>query len=549
MFAGKYKVSLGKTMPESEEGQAFSLSQIPQILRRRRWWIVWTTAATTLAAIPVVQLLPNRYTSEATVLVIQQQVPERYVVSTTTTDVSEALQGMTEEVVSRSSLLSIIDAVGLYANERNHVAPEQLIARMRRRLDIQPLESGTARRNVNSFRISFIADDAHLAQEVTSRVTSLFIQENVKMREHQATATTGFFGEQLAAVKKQLETQEALVQSFKMQHLGDLPEQQQGNVQILSSLSAQLQNTAAALSRAQEQKVYLESLLRGYQNVTTQDTVTTGGQSVDDTASPTAVLEKELSSLQAQKATLLSTYTVDHPDVVKKNAEIAKTEALLAQAKSLVAEPQAEPQKAGSPVLVSHRREDAPTAQVKSQLAGNQMEMDDLTKDANQLKEKIARYQERLNATPVREQQLAGMLRDYELLKLNYADLLKKQLESGLAVSLEKHQEGQQFRVIDPASLPAVASPNRLMLRLGGAGAGLFLGLALAFVVDITNRPFYTEKELSQRFPVPLVVGVPLLLTPAQLRVRSGRRAFEALAGAILLVAVCIAEFYVYRHG
>jgi polysaccharide biosynthesis transport protein len=534
-------------MPESDNGQSFDPAQIPQLLYRRRWWIVLSTVAVTLAAIPVVELLPNRYTSEATVLVIQQQVPERYVVSTTTTDISEALQGMTQEVLSRSSLLSIIDAVGLYAKERSHVAPEQLITRMRRRLDIQPLESGATRRNVNSFRISFVADDAHLAQEVTSRVTSLFIQENVKMREHQATATTGFLGEQLAAVKKQLETQEALVQSFKMQHLGDLPEQQQGNVQILSSLSGQLQNTAAALSRAQEQKVYLESLLRGYQNVTTHETGTEVGPTADPTDSASDALEQEIARLHAERNTLLSKYKASHPDVVEKDAEIAKVEALLAQSQSL--QTATEPQKNGPPTVLTRKKEDAPTAQVKSQLEANQVELENLTKDANQLKEKIARYQERLNSTPVREQQLAGMLRDYELLKLNYADLLKKQLESGLAVSLEKHQEGQQFRVIDPASLPAVASPNRLMLRLGGAVGGLVLGLALAFVLDIMNRPFYTEKELSHSFPAPLVLGIPLLLTPAQVRKGSGTRMVEALAGCLLAMVVCVAEYYAYRHG
>ena len=241
-------------MPEIDEGQPFDFSQILQFVVRRRWWILLTACATTLATIAVALLLPNRYTSEATVLVIQQQVPERYVVSTTTMDVSEALQGMTQEVLSRSRLLSIIDAVGLYATERNHLAPEQLLERMRRDLDILPLETGPEKRTVNSFRISFIADNAQRAQEVTGRLTTLFIQENVKMREHQATVTTDFLQEQLEAVKKQLEAQEALVQSFKMQHLGDLPEQQPGNVQILASLSAQLQNTMAALSRARNRK-------------------------------------------------------------------------------------------------------------------------------------------------------------------------------------------------------------------------------------------------------------------------------------------------------
>jgi protein tyrosine kinase modulator len=530
-------------MPESEEEQPLSPSQILQVLRRRRWWILLTACATTLATIAVVFLLPNRYTSDATVLVIQQQVPERYVVSTTTTDVSQALQGMTQEVLSRSRLLAIIDAVGLYATERNHLAPEQLLERMRHDIDIQPLETGPEKRNVNSFRISFVADNAQRAQEVTGRLTSLFIQENVKMREHQATVTTDFLQEQLETVKKQLEAQEAVVQSFKMQHLGDLPEQQQGNVQILASLSAQLQNTVAALGRAQEQKVYLESLLRGYQDLSAHDTATAVGPSADTTPSPTAAIEKELARLQSDRSALLARYTAEHPDVLGLDAQIARTEALLAKAQALPRAP--EPQK-----KLSSRREDAPTAQVKSQLEANRVEMANLTKDAGALKEKIAQYQERLNATPVREQQLARMLRDYDLLKLNYAELLKKQQESGLAVSLEKHQEGQQFRVVDPPSLPTIpSSPKRLKISLGGAAAGLLLGLALALLIENTSHSFRTEKELSRSFPVPLVLGVPLLLTPAQLRNRVWRRAFEALAGCILIVAVCIAEFYVYRHG
>jgi len=535
-------------MPESEEVQAFSLSQIPQFLRRRRWWILLSGCTTTLAAIAVVCLLPNKYTSEATVLVVQQQVSERYVAPTTTTDISQALQGMTQEVLSRTRLLNIIDAVGLYAKERKHLAPEQLLEQMRHDIDILPLEGSTEHRNVTSFKISFVADNPQSAQEVTERLTSLFIQQNVEMREHQATVTTDFLREQLEGVKKKLADQEAVVQSFKMQHLGELPEQQEGNVQILASLSAQLQNTVAGLSRAQEQKVYLESLLRGYQGLPVHDTGAVDGPGIDPLDSSTAALEQELSRLQAQRNALLITYTAHHPDVEKKDAEIAKTRALLAEAKSLVRVQ--EPHKSGSPAVLPGRRDDVPTAQVKSQLEENRVEMENLTKDSNQLREKIASYQERLNATPVREQQLAGMLRDYELLKLSYADLLKKQLESGLAMSLEKRQEGQQFRLVDPPSLPTVpSSPKRVKISLAAAAGGIVLGFALGFLLEIMDHSFHAEKELSQRFAVPLVLGVPLLLTTAQKRRRVWRRAIEAAAGCILIMAVCIAEFYVYRHG
>ena len=538
-------------MPETEESPSLDITQVMQFLGRRRWWILLTACATTLATIGAVKLLPNRYTSEATVLVIQQQVPERYVVPTTTTDVSQALQGMTQEVLSRARLLSIIDSVGLYAMERNHLAPEQLLDRMRRDIDIQPLETGPEKRNVNSFKISFVADSAQRAHEVTQRLTSLFIQENVDMRTHQATVTTDFLQEEMEAVKKQLADKEAVVQSYKMQHLGELPEEQQGNVQILGTFSAQLQNTMAALSRAQEQQAYLESLLRGYQDLATDDTGAATGPGFPGVAvgaSPTASLEKDLSLLQAQRNKLLSKYTPSHPDVLSVDAEIAKAKALLAQAQS-VPRP-AEPQKATTPAVLPHRKEDAPIAQVKSQLEANRVEIEHLTKDANQLKEKIALYQQRLNATPVREQQLASMLRDYDLLKASYGDLLKKQQESGLAVSLEKRQEGQQFRVVDPPSLPTLpSSPKRLKLSLGGAAGGLALGFALALFVESTGRSYHSEKQLRSHVKAQLVVAMPLVLTRSEQRRRKWRGAFEWLAGSALLIIVLAAEFYVYRRG
>lgn len=502
----------------------------------------------TLSTIGIIQFLPNRYTSEATVLVIQQQVPERYVVPTTTTDVSQALQGMIREVLSRARLLSIIDAAGLYTTEKKHQVPEELLDRMRRDISIEPFEASPERRTVNSFKISFIADNPRLAQDVTGRLTFLFIQENVKMREHQAVVTTEFLENQLEAVKKRLGDQEARVQGFKMQHLGELPEQQAGNVSILASLSTQLQNTEAALSRAQEQKVYLEGLLRGYQEVVLPDGGRAGGSIGNAKVSPSAALESELARLQGVKIELVSKYTPDHPDVLKANAEIARTELLLSRVK-VAASPLDNQKESTSPVS-SHKTEDALTTQVRSQLEANRIEIDHLTKDAAQQKETIARYQERLNTTPVREQQLAGMLRDYDLLKQNYADLQKKNLESGLAMSLEKHQEGQQFRLVDPPSLPALpSSPKRLKISLCGAAGGLAMGFALAFFVEMTGGSFHSEKQLRSHVKVPLIVALPVLLTRSEQGRRNWRRAFEWLAACALAMIVLAAELYVFRKG
>ena len=521
-------------MPESEESTLNqSLERWGTIVTRHRWWALVPAAVTVFATFAVLSVLPNRYSSEAILLVVQQQVPQRYVLPTTTTDISEALQATTQEVLSRTRLLGIIDEFNLYAKQRKRLSPEALLERMRRDIDIKLIESRSVQKDVNSFKISFLADNPQVAQEVTSKLTSLFIQQNLETREHQATTTTNFLNEQLEKSKSKLAEAEEKVRNFKMQHLGELPEQQQGNLAIMTGLQAQLQNTMLSLSRAQEQRQYLESL-SGYRAL---------------------MVQSDLTRLKAERANLLSLYTPQYPGVVKINEKIAETEALIRMLRPSSSSPKrAENASPEAPVgLSAGAKEDISIAQLSSQLESNRLEVENLTKDESQLKNTIQQYQMRVNQTPVREQQLAEMLRNYELLKQDYADKLNKEMESQMAANLEKRQEGQQFRVVDRPSLPTIpSSPNRIKISLGGGFVGIGLGLAFAFLRDMRDRSFHSEEALRKRFAVPLIMGIPLLITASEEQIRTRKRALEWMAGFALGLAVIVTEvyeFYIYRHS
>jgi succinoglycan biosynthesis transport protein ExoP len=518
-------------LPESEDNLNQTLAQALNVAIRHRWWILLPAVVTTFATLILLSLIPNRYSSEATLLVVQQQIPQRYVLPTTTTDIREALQATTQEVLSRTRLLEIIDEFGLYSPERRRVSPESLLGLMRHDIEIKPIENQPEGRDVNSFKISFIASSPQLAQEVTSKLTSLFIEQNLETREHQATTTTNFLREQLEATKNKLGDAEEQVRAFKMQHLGELPEQQAGNLAIMAGLQTQLQNTMASLSRAAEQRQYLESL----------------------SEFRTTTIANDLARLKAERAKLLDRYTPQYPAVIKLNEKITQTEASL---KSLqiwrTSGVQASPPAASSDSSIPGE-EDASLGQLRGQLEANRLELANLSKDEKRLKDEVEQYQRRLNATPVREQQLAGILRNYDQLKQDYADLLAKESQSQMSADLEKRQEGQQFRLVDRPSLPTVpSSPNRIKISLGGAAAGIGIGLMFAFLMQMKDSSFHSEEDLSRSFPLPLVVAVPLLLTSYEERSRSRKRAFEWVAGSGLVLAVLLSqlyEFYLFRHG
>jgi len=113
-------------LAQQDENKDITLERAFEVTSRRRWWVIVPTTVIALAAALVAFMLPKRYESEATILVEGQQVPERYVTANTTNDLGEVLLIMTDAILSRTSLLQIIDEFGLYSNERSHAAPEQL---------------------------------------------------------------------------------------------------------------------------------------------------------------------------------------------------------------------------------------------------------------------------------------------------------------------------------------------------------------------------------------------------------------------------------------
>jgi len=467
-------------MPDETPDLTKTINQLLGLVVRRRWWLIVTTCVVACAVSLGSLLLPNKFTSQATILVVQQQVPERYVVPNSTYSIQQALESLTEAVLSRSQLLPMIDEFGLYPKERQSLGREGLAGLMRRNIQIDPVvqKDPTSSPDISAFTVSFTAGDAHVAQQVTSRLTSLFIDENLKLQEQQDTGTTGFLKDQLADAKKDLDQQEAHLRSFRMQYLGELPEQQDGNLAILSGLHMQLQNTMGEISRAQEQRVYLTSLLDQYKSLSRATGAPVLGT---ETASPLENAQSELARLKSKRTALLAQYTPAYPGIQEINNEIAQQEELI-QTIQTARKPVTKKGKTSS-LTSGETAMSGSLVQLNSQLEENRVQTADLVKGESALQAQIAQYDQRLNLQPVREQQLSDIMRNYDLSKKNYADLLSKVTESELATSLQERQQGQQFRVVDPASLPVKpSSPKRTKIALGGLAAGLFLGVALAFL-------------------------------------------------------------------
>jgi polysaccharide chain length determinant protein (PEP-CTERM system associated) len=516
------------------EEKELGVKEIWEIVVRRRWWILVPAFAIWAGVFTFSWFVPSQYRSETVILVEQQKVPQQFVVSNVASDMQERLQSMTQQILSRTRLMKIIQDFKLYQNYRNRKSPDELVDLMRDEIKID-LVRAPGDKDLTAFKIYYSSSSPVLAQQVTNELTTLFIDENLRAREQQSQGTTDFLQRQVEAARTNLEQQESKLRDFKLQYLGQLPAQLQPNVQILTGLQNQLAATQSARDQAIQQNTYLTSLLSQYKGSSTKN-----DKGSDGTGSAGAVsTDQKLEALRVQLAELKSKYTDEHPDVVKLQQQIAETERLRDNMAS-------NPSKYGTPGDATI----TPMAQISSQLKANQLQIQSTDKQIASLQQKIGEYQSRLNVTPLREQQMSDLTRDYEQSKTNYDSLLSKQMQSSLATNLEKRQQGEQFRIIDPPSLPIKpVSPNRLIWSLGGLALGLALGAGLVAVMEAVNDVVRNEHELLASQRLPILAEIPHMQTAVEVARKRWYPLMEAAAMVAMLVVVTGSTVMVYFRG
>ena len=535
-------------MLDEEDGQpSRSLDEYWAIARRRRWYILLPVFACWAIAWAGSWLVPSTFQSDALVLVEQQKVPEQYVVPNVTVNLQDRLQAMTEQILSRTRLQSTINRFHLYETRRRLALTQggDPVEQMRTDIKIELVEAPGRPGQLTAFKIRYSAGTPQLAQQVNSELTSLFIDENLKSQQQLSESTTAFLQSQLADARTKLEEQEAKVRAFKASHFGNLPSQVETNVQILTGLQAQLQNTQRALDGANQQKLYLESMQQQYQAI--QASLGNG----NSTATSPDALSNDLLDLRRKLQAARLRYTEDYPDVVQLKDKISKMEKLKQDIDSEITAKE-QPAKTptdvdpGAAVEVQHGST-SPMMQIQGELKANGLEIQNYQQREKKIESDITTYQARLNLTPATEQELADISRGYEESKSNYNSLLQKQNQSQLATSLEQRQQGEQFRILDPPSLPTRPSaPNHLFISVAGLLLGLVVGVGLTAFLEMTNVRVRQEKDLEDAVPLKVLIGIPHLDVPGENRFRVLLRRLELVAAVVMVIVILVGNLYAF---
>ena len=536
---------------ELQDGKARGIEEYWGIVRRHRWLILLSVFVCWATVWGIGWFLPATYQSDALILVDQQKVTSELVPPNVSVSLQDRLESMTQQILSRTRLQSIVNRYHLYPHHRSLLAmfgSADPVDQMRNDIRIELVQVPGHDGQLTAFKIYYTGSTPELAQQVNNELTSAFIDENMRSQQQLSESTTSFFSSQLADARAKLEEQGAKVRAFKAQHMGELPDQLQSNVEILTGIENQLEGTQRALDRAQQQKLYLQSIIQQYQSVQTD-------LGNGDSAETPPALDKELKDLRMQLAAERAQYTDNYPDVIALKDQIAKTEKLKKQIEGEIATNQKSGKSSndsGTATAGADFQNGAPTPmmQIASQLKANQLEIQGYQKQEKLMQSRVAEYQGRLNMTPVTEQALADVSRGYEESQKNYDSLLAKQAQSQLATNLEQRSQGEQFRVLDSARLPnKPASPNHILLSLGGLIFGLAVGVGLTALLELTDARVRNEEDLEGLVAARVLVGIPRISTQKEDHDRIRMRWMGRVAAVVAVLLIVAGNIYAFYKG
>lgn len=510
----------------------YSPDEITAVIVRRRWWLL-VPLAIGLALAPVLsRYAPERYRSEALILVIPQQVPDAYVRPTVNESVAGRLPALTEQILSRSRLELIIQEMNLYPAERTRWVMEDVVQRMRR--DVKTEVVGG--REINAFRVSYESDSPERARRVTERLSSLYIDRNQEDRANQANQTSDFLETQLTLAKQRLIEQEKRLEDYRRANAGQMPEQLQGNLQAIQSTNMRLQAVNEAANRAQERRLLLERQIADTMAAPlTQPAVVAVGPG-ETPILPSAA--RQLEAQQARLTFLLQRNTPDHPDVVALKRTIEElTVRAQAEAESEAAAPGV-----ARPATPEEAAREKRLLELKAQLDVLDLQLSANRTEQARLNQTIVEYQAKVDAMPTRQSELVELTRDYSTMQTAYASLLMKRQDSVIAANLEVRRIGEQFQIVDPASRPErpYNQRQRLTIMSSGAAAGLLLGVLVVGLLEYRDSSFRSAEEVVAALEIPVLASIPVMVSDRERRVARRRGLMKDAAGTVVLLGAVL---------
>ena len=486
------------------------------VAKRRKWSLIIPAIIVFLAAVIVALALPSIYKSTSTILIEEQDIPADFVMTTVTSYAEQRLQSIHKRIVSFPRLLDLVKRFNLYPELKDKRTEEEIVAKMREAIMLEPMSIETGDRRTGAvtiaFALSYEGKNPGTVHRVANILTSMFLEENIQVREKKARETSIFLENEMEKVKADLSKLEAEMAVFKAAHINELPDLLQVNVQSLNTMENNIERLNERLRSLKEREGYFQTQLASIpQNVGSKG---------------------RLEELKVQLVHLESLYSDQYPDVIKTKAEIAELE------KQLNAS-------AGGSGLSDDPPDNPAYITLSAQLSSIRVDIKSVKRQIFESNKKADTYRRRILNTTKVEEAYQTILTNRNSTQAKYNDLMKKHMEAKVAQGLEKEQKGERFTLIDPARLPEKPyKPNRMVIILMGFLLSIGAGVGWASLQEFNDQSIRDADSLTLATSFPVLAVIPEIVTKQDTRRVSNKRIVMIIAIVLIIIAGLTAFHY-----
>ena len=449
--------------------RGMTADQVVAALWRRKGLVAAMTVVLFALGAAFVVTLPSAYKSTVVVRVEPLRPSKDLVQNTVDEAIDQRLATVRQQLMGRPVLQKAIEELNLYSEIVSKKGIDAAVEAMRTDLEVKV-------EGENAFELNYSYNDPQIAAKVANRVPQIYADQELELRMAQAARATQLFAGEMEALKQSLTDWERKIAQFKIDHLGELPEQMEVNMRGLERIATVIRAKSDELTTAEGRR---SELARAH-------------HAADSEAGRIQAAELAIGRQLVEART---SWTEDHPEVQR----LARQSQVLRQQRE-----EAEGR------MVSERQERARAAATVARIEG----------DLAGLQKEAELYQARLERTPRWANDLGVMQRDYEVARTKYQSVVSRKVEAELAQEMEAKGTKTLFNVISPAFVPSsAAKPDR--------PTGLFLAFLIAFglsvltavVLEMRDDSIRNIHQIKERLPLPLLAVVPQITGKASRRV------------------------------
>ena len=493
--------------------RALDFEDYIDIVRRNFRWIIGPAFAGLIISTVVAYLMQDTFVSSAVIRIVPQQISEELIKNTSSQDVSDRINGMAQQILSRGTLTNLIESYGLYKDELKHAPMQDVVGTMHGAINIAAASGVTSMagsRSLPAMTIQFAYRDPVLATKVCSELVSRFMNASSQDVMDSQMASNQFLNDEFDRAKRDLDAIEKRLTDYKSKNAGRLPDELQTNISQMNALDQRASSLSEAATRNAERRMMLESELRARKDrlaalKRNNYQAANGSDKISD-------LDKQIADYESAISALRERYTEDYPDlqtardrlvVLKKQRE----EAFKTAAKN---EPSTVTE---SPAAGRDRMEAEQSVEVvQTQLKALALEERDVQRGTSQVNDSLKKYQGRIEGIPAGEMEYAELIRDREHARQKYDEFEAKKHRSAVSMDLERRKQGETLELLDAPSSPvAPTKPQRAMIIPIGLGAGLVIGAILVALREVKDTSLKNLKDARLYTQLSILGSIPLL--------------------------------------